>query len=96
MGIIPFFQESSVTRSGTWRGFKRHAFFDETSLWIDGEDPDEVSAEVWNDDEGVRGVNEGLVGMGRVLTFGVGTRGGEREGEGLEGFNSAGGENIPS
>lgn len=61
-----------MTRAGTGCGVVRGGLCELAGGGVDGEDADEVGTQIRDEDEGVRGIDDGFVGMGGILTIGIG------------------------
>lgn len=62
--------EHTVTRTGSSGCFVGSLLSKESSLGVDGEDAHEIGAEIGNHDELLAWVEDGLVGVGLVLSVG--------------------------
>jgi len=84
-----------VARTGAgWDGVGG-AFGKQAGGLVDGEDTEEVGAQVWDHDEGTGGVEDHFVLVGGVLARGHGPRLGELVLEGLQCLETARGQNAP-
>lgn len=79
-----------MTGTASRRSRVGSAFCEESGSGIDGEDADEIGAEIWDDDVFLGWVQECFVGMrGQLSLERIGSRAGHGKGDGLEGRESS-------